>query len=138
MKRLAGTLALFVALAVSAHASEPEAIETARTETLAWLAMTDSGEYESSWESASALFKAAISKEDWERSLSAARIPLGALKVREMATSNYSTTLPGAPDGEYVVFQFNSSFEHKASAVETVTAMKDPDGTWRVAGYFVK
>ena len=25
-----------------------------------------------------------------------------------------------------------------ASAVETVTPMKDPDGEWRVSGYFIK
>ena len=60
------------------------------------------------------------------------------VETREMATSKFSTTLPGAPDGEYVVFQFNSSFEHKATALETVTAMKDIDGAWRVAGYFIR
>jgi hypothetical protein len=42
------------------------------------------------------------------------------------------------PDGEYVVFQFNTSFEQKAAAVETVTAMREKDGTWHVAGYFIK
>jgi len=37
-----------------------------------------------------------------------------------------------------VVFQFSTSFENKASAVETVTAMKGEDETWRVAGYYIK
>jgi hypothetical protein len=138
MKRLLSTGLLFISIAFSAQASEPGVIEAARVETVAWLALTDTGDYESSWDSASALFKAAISKEDWEKSLSAVRTPIGALKVREMATSKFSTTLPGAPDGEYVVFQFNSSFEHKATALETVTAMKDADGAWRVAGYYIK
>ena len=138
MKRLLSTAVIFAALAVSAQAGEPEAVAAAKTETLAWLALTDSGEYESSWDAASALFKAAISKEDWKRSLSAARTPFGGLKAREMATAKFSTTLPGAPDGEYVVFQFNASFEHKATAIETVTAMKDADETWRVVGYFIK
>ena len=124
--------------AFSAQASELEVIEEARAETVSWLALTDTGQYESSWDSASALFKAAVSKEDWEKSLCAVRTPIGALEIREMATSKFSTTLPGAPDGEYVVFQFNSSFEHKATALETVTAMKDADGAWRLAGYFIK
>ena len=138
MKRLLSTGLLFVSIAFSTQASEPEVIEEARVETVAWLGLTDTGRYESSWDSASALFKAAVSKEDWEKSLSAVRTPIGALETREMATSKFSTTLPGAPDGEYVVFQFNSSFEHKATALETVTAMKDADGAWRVAGYFIK
>ncbi len=138
MKRMLSTGLLFVTIAFSTQANELEVIEEARVETVAWLALTDTGQYESSWGSASALFKAAVSKEDWEKSLSAVRTPIGALETREMATSKFSTTLPGAPDGEYVVFQFNSSFEHKATALETVTAMKDTDGTWRVAGYFIK
>jgi hypothetical protein len=48
------------------------------------------------------------------------------------------TELPGAPDGEYVVFQFDTQFEHKRAAVETVTPMRDPDGSWRVSGYFIR
>ena len=139
MKRLAGTGLLFALVALAAaQANESEAIEAAKVETVAWLALTDAGQYDSSWDAASALFKAAISKEDWEKALGAARKPFGALESREVATSTFSKTLPGAPDGEYVVFKFDSSFEHKASAIETVTAMKEADGAWRVAGYYIK
>jgi len=46
--------------------------------------------------------------------------------------------LPGAPDGEYVVFQFDTSFERKGTAVETVTVSKETDGAWRVSGYYIK
>lgn len=52
--------------------------------------------------------------------------------------STYTKKLPGAPDGEYVVIQYESSFEHKQSAVETVTPMLDKDGKWRVSGYYIK
>jgi hypothetical protein len=138
MKRLICIGLFFFSIAFSAQASEPAVIEEARVETVAWLALTDTGQYESSWDSASALFKAAVTREDWGRSLSVVRTPIGSLDMRELATSEFSTTLPGAPDGEYVVFQFNSSFRNKATALETVTAMKDADGVWRVAGYFIK
>lgn len=138
MKRLLIAVLLVISISLSTQASEPEVIEAAKVETVAWLSLTDKGLYESSWDSASALFKAAISKEDWARSLSATRSPFGALESRNMATAKFNTALPGAPDGEYVVFRFNSSFEHKAKALETVTAMKGADGTWRVAGYFIK
>jgi hypothetical protein len=53
-------------------------------------------------------------------------------------SASYQTSLPGAFDGEYVVIQFETSFENKKSAVETVTPMKDKDGRWRVSGYFIK
>jgi hypothetical protein len=48
------------------------------------------------------------------------------------------TSLAGAPDGEYVVIQYETSFENKKSSIETVTPMLDKDGKWRVSGYYVK
>jgi len=36
------------------------------------------------------------------------------------------------------VVQYESSFEHKQSTVETVTPMLHKDGKWRVSGYFIK
>jgi hypothetical protein len=45
---------------------------------------------------------------------------------------------PGVPDGEYVVIQYEVSYENKKAAVETVTPMLDKDGKWRVAGYFMR
>ncbi len=138
MKRLLIPAFVFVLITVSSHANESESIDAARIQTVAWLALTDAGEYGASWDSASTLFQSAVSKEDWKKSLSAARTPLGALEMRDVATSKFTSALPGVPDGEYVVFQFNSSFKHKAVAVETVTAMKDTDGKWKVAGYFIK
>ncbi len=129
-------LAALVSLTV--YAGEAETIDSARSETLDWLALADNGEYASSWDSAAALFRNAVAKDDWVQQIGAVRGPIGALKSREAASATFSTTLPGAPDGEYVVFQFNASFANKATAVETVTAMKDPDGKWRVAGYFIR
>ena len=41
-------------------------------------------------------------------------------------------------DGDYVVIVYRSSFAAAPAATETVTPMRDPDGHWRVAGYFVK
>ena len=129
------TLVLAVAVA-RVEASEVPA--AAKNSTLSWLSLTDSGQYEESWNAAASLFQAAISSSDWTQSLTAARTPLGQLKSRDTLSATFSRTLPGAPDGEYVVFQFSTSFQNKASAVETVTAMKDADDAWRVAGYFIK
>lgn len=130
-------LTLLFALAV-AQAETDEVTAVAEKATLSWLSLTDQGQYEQSWSDAASFFQAAISSADWVRSLKAARSPLGQLKSREVSSASFSRTLPGAPDGEYVVFQFSTSFENKASAIETVTAMKDQDETWRVAGYYIK
>jgi hypothetical protein len=66
------------------------------------------------------------------------RAPLGAVRTRKLKSATYTKTLPGAPDGEYVVIQYDTSFENKKSAVETITPMLDKDGKWRVSGYFIK
>ena len=104
----------------------------------AWLALVDSGKYADSWEEASQLFKAHVTKEQWQSMLRASRDPLGRMTSRKLMSATYTTMLPGAPDGEYVVIQYDRSFEHKQSAVETVIPMLDKDGKWRVSGYFIK
>lgn len=122
----------------SAGEAGGDAVAAAQSAAETWLAMADQGQFEASWEAAAPYFQAAVAKSDWQRQLSAVRAPLGAVRSREVASHDYRTTLPGAPDGHYVVFQFTTSFEHKASAVETVTAMQGDEGDWRVAGYFIR
>ncbi len=139
MKKLTAVLIAVLALAfVPAFADDTQAVSSAKTAATDWLALTDAGKYAQSWEAASSLFRAAVSKADWEKALNGARGPLGAVKSRNVKSATFSRTLPGAPDGEYVVIQFDTKFENKAAAVETVTPMKDKDGTWRVSGYYVK
>lgn len=127
---------LLLVLAVFAVAAGPEeaAVKGAR----AWLGLVDSGRYGESWEQAAAFFRGAVTKEDWERALQGVRAPLGKMLSRKLKSAKYMTSLPGAPDGEYVVIQFESSFEKKKTAVETVTPMKETDGSWRVSGYYIK
>ena len=66
------------------------------------------------------------------------RTPLGKVVVRKLKSKKFTETMPGAPDGEYVVIQYETTFENKKSAVETVTPMLDKDGKWRVSGYYIK
>ena len=106
--------------------------------TLEWLALADRGDAFASWEAAASLFRRAVSREQWKQSLAAAREPLGAVVSRQVGNARTATELPGAPDGEYVVFQFSTTFEHKRAAIETVTPMRDGDGEWRVSGYFIR
>ena len=103
-----------------------------------WLKLSDSGRYSESWETAAEFFRNAISREQWNASLSAVRKPLGKVIKRTVKSKQYATSLPGAPDGEYVVIQYETSFEKKKSSIETVTPMLEKDGKWRVSGYYIK
>lgn len=104
----------------------------------AWLALVDAGNYAQSWTDASTLFRRAIDQAGWEKALTGVRTPLGSVVSRSLKSAKYATSLPGAPDGEYVVIQYDTSFTNKRNAVETVTPMKEPDGSWRVSGYFIR
>jgi hypothetical protein len=126
---------LFSSGSIRAQASGAKA---AQTSTEAWLALIDSQNYAASWDTAASGFRSRITEEQWQTAAKAARAPLGRLKSRTLKTATSTRTLPGAPEGEYVVFQFAASFEQKSVAVETVTAVREADGTWHVAGYFIK
>ena len=106
--------------------------------TQAWLALVDAAKYSESWEQASELFRKQVTKEQWAKEVEGVRSPLGQLNSRRLTSAEYSKTLPGAPDGEYVTIQFQSSFVNKKSAVETLVSMKDKDGQWRASGYFIR
>ena len=66
------------------------------------------------------------------------RKPLGRVLSRKLKTATFETSIPAAPDGQYVVIQYDTSFENKKAAVETVTPMLDDDGKWRVSGYYIQ
>ncbi len=113
-------------------------VAEARPSVDAWLALVDGGQYADSWKTASASFQSHVDVVTWEKQAAGVRQPLGSVKSRTLKSALPMAKVPGAPDGAYVVFQFDTSFEHKQSATETVTPMKEADGTWKVSGYYVK
>jgi hypothetical protein len=125
-------------IAANGVAAESEKEKAAVSAAKRWLSMVDEGKYVESWKEAAEYFKNAVKQKQWEQSLQAAREPLGKVVSRKVKSKTYMTSLPGAPDGEYVVIQFDTSFENKKKAVETVTPMMDKDGKWRVYGYYIK
>jgi hypothetical protein len=128
------SIACLISVTTFAGDAETKAVEAAKS----WLALVDAGDYGESWTQSADLFRKAVTPDKWEQALNASRKPFGDLVSREVKSTQYFTSLPGAPDGEYVVIQFTTSFENKKDAVETITPMKDPDGVWRVSGYFIK
>ena len=125
-------------IAVPARAQDSEKVVSAQSAAKSWLALTDAAEYSRSWEQAAVLFQTTVSKSNWQNAIQSARSPLGSLKSRTVKSATFTKSLPGVPDGEYVVIQYDSQFEHKPNAIETVTTMREKDGSWKVSGYFIK
>jgi hypothetical protein len=115
-----------------------EAVSAATSAAESWLQLVDQQQYEQSYTAAAAAFRGAVTADMWSKAVGGVRGSLGKLVSRKLASANYATSLPNAPPGKYVVIQYDASYENKASALETVTPMQDPDGAWRVSGYYVK
>ena len=138
MKRALAILSLVFMVTASLHAAAATREQAAQEAAQQWLSLVDAGHYAESWQNASSAFKHAVGQQQWQDALTAVRRPLGNLEKRELKSAEYKTSLPGVPDGEYVVLIFNTVFENKKAAVETVTMQLEKDGTWRSSGYFIR
>ena len=118
--------------------SDAASITEASAAAQSWLALVDQRKYADSWNGAAKAFQVATTRDKWIQAVSGVRGPLGDLVSRQQASATYRTSLPAAPDGKYVVIQFNAVFANKAQAVETVTPMQQDDGAWRVSGYYIR
>ncbi len=99
--------------------------------------MIDTRNYSRSWKESSAIVQGAATEQHFTNVLDTFRTPLGDLVSRKLVSSQRLAQMPGAPDGHYVVLQFETSFANKKSAIETVTFVLD-NGQWKPASYSIK
>jgi hypothetical protein len=131
--------ALLAGFGLSCRADTGDADQkTAVAAAQSWLAAIDQGNYAESWTNAAPYFQGAVSESKWVESMNAFRKPLGDLVSRKLKSAKSMTEMPGAPDGQYVVMQFDTSFTNKKTAVETVTVGPKQDGQWKASGYYIK
>lgn len=139
MKRFVKALAFAVALIpYPVMASDDEDIAKATAAAESWLLVVDAGKYGASWDNAATMFQKAVSKDQWEQAVSSARAPLGPLKSRKPGTGAGAPKLRKTPQGDAVVIQFASAFEKAPAVTETVSPIREADGSWKVAGYLVQ
>ena len=112
---------------------EREATNVARS----WLRLVDDGRHPASWAAAAPLLREEVGSREWDAALRAVRVPLGRCLWRELHSVSVVEGPAGARRGPYVVIRFESVFERRSHAAETVTPVLGPDGRWRVAAYFV-
>lgn len=122
--------------ALTSAPNDPVAKAQAAAKT--WLALVDSGKYADSWAQAAAVFKSSVTSAAWQSSIKSVRVPLGAVKSRTLKGASFTHNLPNAPAGDYVVIQYSTHFAMRPSSIETITPMKQADGSWKVAGYYIK
>jgi hypothetical protein len=131
-------LLLIAAFFIPSQAAAGGSAKAAEKAALEWLKLVDKGDYITSWKESGAFFQGAMAAEKWSELINGVRVPLGQVTSRKLAAAQARKTMPGAPDGEYYILQFKSSFTSKASAVESVTVINEKGRGWRVVGYFIK
>ena len=110
----------------------PDSQEAAQAAAFAWLALLDDEKHVECWEQSASLFRNTIPQDQWVDVIRSAHAPMGKVRSRSLSGAVRETTLPGAPEGVYVVIRYSTCFEHKENAIDTVTPMLDQDGIWRV------
>ena len=112
---------------------EREASSVARS----WLRLVDDGRHPASWAAAAPLLREEVGLREWDAALRSVRAPLGRCLWRKVRSRAAVEGPPGALRGPYVVIQFDSVFERRSRAAETITPVLGADGRWRVAAYFI-
>jgi hypothetical protein len=99
-----------------------------------WLALIDAANYAAAYASEPARLRAAITQEQFVRSMEGRRQPFGRVLSRSFIGAAFTRKLTGAPDGNYESILFRTSFAHKTVAAERVILSRESDD-WRVVDY---
>jgi hypothetical protein len=137
MRLLVVLLGLLALVAGSALAQDPRASET-QAAARAWLALTDKGDVQGSWNAGGKKFKSSLDIESWDEALKKVRTPLGQTMGRSVLATRFLKTMPGGPDGDYAQILYDTNFLEVGPSRETVTLEREPDGVWRVIGYYIQ
>lgn len=143
------TIALAAALALGGQgeADRPigdpaTALETAHAErfeaeALEWLALVDAGDWDASFAEAGRTFRDPNTATTWREASEAARVPLGAVLDRKTLTVSLIESAGEERESlEQAVVRFETRFENREKAIETVT-LEEEHGKWRVVGYLI-
>lgn len=128
-------LSILVALALTV--SDTSAAQADLNAAHTWVSLIDAKRWDESWSTAGTLFKSQMPQPRWTSTIQPVRDPLGAVSSRSVKSVTKTKSLPGAPDGEYEVIQFQTNFANKTAATETVVLSHEVSG-WKVDGYFIR
>jgi hypothetical protein len=124
---------------IAAPANDPHMAEeqAAERQALGFLGYLDQGRYADSYAYTGMLIRAQVDRESFTSQIQKARAGTGALMGRYLMDVSYTTSVPGAPEGQYVVLHYQSSFANRQETIETLT-LAFAKGYWRVSGYYIK
>jgi Protein of unknown function (DUF4019) len=103
-----------------------------------WLAVLDAGKFGPAWDTSSAYLKSVVTRKNWIQEIGAARKPLGKFDHRKAEKFARTHSFPGAPEGDYAIVEFDSTFANGKKATEHIVWTLETGDVWRVSGYFIR
>jgi len=101
----------------------------------AWLASFDTGDAGDNWLQSAGIFKERVKQDDWQKKVEDQRTQFGRLKTRTLKGMGFTRQMDNAPDGEYFVMRYLSTYAKKDNVVEILVPTRDRDGNWKIANY---
>jgi hypothetical protein len=83
------------------------------------------------------LIRSSVDRDTFAQKVESARNGTGAFVGRNLMDASYTTSVPGAPEGQYVILHYAASFANRQDTVETVT-LALAKNYWWVSGYYIK
>jgi hypothetical protein len=105
---------------------------------LKWLALIDEGHADAAWDVASAHLKSVVSRDRWVKGMSDFRKPFGKIASRKAVKFGRAHSMPDAPDGDYAIIQYETTFANGKRATEQLVWVLEGENSWRVSGYYIR
>jgi Protein of unknown function (DUF4019) len=121
---------------LAAQEDQTAKVEAATEAAAVWLVLIDEGAYDESWDVASSVIQGAMHKDEWGPTMRQARAPYDPISDRELVQSQFMTSVPNMPEGEYVRLIFATDTA-SGKVNEIVALIYERDG-WSVMGYFLQ
>ncbi len=103
-----------------------------------WLVLLDSLKFVEAFKNAAKPVQEEATEKEWKFAFDEMNKLTGRAFLRKVFQKQYFSSLPGFPDGEYVVIVFHTTFVKREETLETVILTKEEDGKWRVLNYHIK
>jgi Protein of unknown function (DUF4019) len=103
-----------------------------------WLALLDGGKAGAAWDASSAQLQQQVTRKEWIAGISDVRKRFGKFSSRKAEKFARSHSLPGAPEGDYSIIEFESTYANGKKAQEQVIWTLETGDIWRVSGYFIR
>jgi hypothetical protein len=124
-------------LAQAAENSQGAAEQAAQRQALGFLGYLDQGRFADSYAYTGVLMRNQLDPQTYAAKIENMRAGVGALQGRQLIDANPTNTVPGAPEGQYIVLHYHANYQNLNDAVETIT-LAYAKGYWRVIGYYIK